>query len=46
MSKKIRVIVVDDGSATPIVRSDFDGADCVVDVLRHPVSRGPAAAPC
>src|SRR6476620_1097957 len=40
----MRVIVVDDGSATPIVRSDFDGADCVVDVLRHPVSRGPAAA--
>lgn len=40
----MRVIVVDDGSATPLVRSDFEGADCVVEVLRHPVSRGPAAA--
>jgi mycofactocin system glycosyltransferase len=40
----LRVIVVDDGSAIPVNRGDFDGARCDVEVLRHPRSRGPAAA--
>ncbi len=40
----MRVIVVDDGSAVPLQREDFAGAPCDVQVLRHPVSRGPAAA--
>ncbi|WP_197382451.1 mycofactocin biosynthesis glycosyltransferase MftF [Mycolicibacterium mengxianglii] len=40
----LRVLVVDDGSARPVLSSDFDGAHCDVEVLRHPVSRGPAAA--
>jgi mycofactocin glycosyltransferase len=40
----LRVIVVDDGSATPVQTSDFAGAHCDVEVFRHPVSRGPAAA--
>ena len=40
----LRVIVVDDGSAHPVLTSDFAGTHCDVEVLRHPVSRGPAAA--
>lgn len=40
----IRVVVVDDGSQIPLVSADFAGAACEVEVLRHPVSRGPAAA--
>ncbi|CAN5735816.1 mycofactocin biosynthesis glycosyltransferase MftF [soil metagenome] len=40
----MRVLVVDDGSANPVQLSDFAGAHCDVEVLRHPVSRGPAAA--
>jgi mycofactocin system glycosyltransferase len=40
----LRVIVVDDGSALPVLVSDFSGTHCDVEVLRHPVSRGPAAA--
>lgn len=40
----LRVLVVDDGSSRPIETGDFDGADCTVEVLRHPHSRGPAAA--
>ena len=32
----MRVVVVDDGSATPIQQSDFDGKHCDVQVLRHP----------
>jgi mycofactocin system glycosyltransferase len=40
----MRVIVVDDGSATPIKLSDFANARCDVEVIRHPESRGPAAA--
>jgi mycofactocin system glycosyltransferase len=40
----LRVIVVDDGSATPIDADEFAGAHCEVEVLRHPDSRGPAAA--
>ena len=40
----MRVIVVDDGSVTPCEPEDFDGAHCDVEVLRHPRSKGPAAA--
>ena len=40
----MRVLVVDDGSAHPLLASDFAGAHCDVEVLHHPVSRGPAAA--
>jgi mycofactocin system glycosyltransferase len=40
----MRVVVVDDGSAVPLHREDFADAPCEVEVLRHPVSRGPAAA--
>jgi len=40
----MKVVVVDDGSETPVVPGDFTGAPCEVQVLRHPVSRGPAAA--
>ncbi len=40
----LRVIVVDDGSAEPLGEGDFADAPAEVTVLRHPVSRGPAAA--
>ena len=40
----MRVIVVDDGSDSPIRLDDFAGARCAVEVLRHPRSKGPAAA--
>ena len=40
----LRVIVVDDGSATPLAPQDFVGAHCDVEVLRHDRSKGPAAA--
>ncbi|KUH95679.1 mycofactocin biosynthesis glycosyltransferase MftF [Mycobacterium sp. IS-3022] len=40
----LRVIVVDDGSATPLERSDFIDLHGDVLVLRHDRSRGPAAA--
>jgi len=40
----LRVLVVDDGSAIPVSVADFAGTHCDVEVLRHPVSRGPAAA--
>jgi mycofactocin glycosyltransferase len=40
----MRVVVVDDGSAIPVQPSDFHGPHCSVEVLRHPVSRGAAAA--
>jgi mycofactocin system glycosyltransferase len=40
----MRVIVVDDGSNTPVQESDFAGMHCDVSVLRHQRSKGPAAA--
>ena len=40
----MRVVIVDDGSATPVLASDFSGARCAVEVLRHSRSKGPAAA--
>jgi mycofactocin glycosyltransferase len=40
----LRVVVVDDGSATPVQVADFDGVHCDVTVLRHARSKGPSAA--
>jgi mycofactocin system glycosyltransferase len=40
----LRVIVVDDGSSCPVEPDDFAGANCDIEVLRHPRSKGPAAA--
>jgi len=41
----LRVIVVDDGSQLPVNRGQLSAAHgCEVEVLRHPDSRGPAAA--
>ncbi|MGA8332389.1 MAG: mycofactocin biosynthesis glycosyltransferase MftF [Mycobacterium sp.] len=40
----LRIVVVDDGSATPIKQEDFAGAHSNIDVVRHTQSRGPAAA--
>ncbi|OHV04871.1 mycofactocin biosynthesis glycosyltransferase MftF [Mycobacterium talmoniae] len=40
----LRVIVVDDGSATPVSQDDFAGAHCDIEVLHHRQPRGPAAA--
>lgn len=40
----LRVLVVDDGSSCPVDRADFAGASCDIEVLRHPRSKGPAAA--
>jgi mycofactocin system glycosyltransferase len=36
--------VVDDGSSYPVDRDEFACANCDIEVLRHPRSRGPAAA--
>lgn len=40
----LRVVIVDDGSATPVATDDFALMHCDVRVLRHPRSKGPAAA--
>lgn len=40
----LRIVIVDDGSATPIRHEDFVGAHPDIEVLRHAQSRGPAAA--
>jgi mycofactocin system glycosyltransferase len=40
----LRIIVVDDGSSTPIKHDDFAGAHTGIEVLRHVQSKGPAAA--
>ena len=40
----LRVVIVDDGSATPVAAADFALMHCDVHVLRHPRSKGPAAA--
>lgn len=40
----MRVVIVDDGSAVPMTSSDFDGLYCDIQVIRHPRSKGPAAA--
>ncbi|HET9875145.1 MAG TPA: mycofactocin biosynthesis glycosyltransferase MftF [Mycobacterium sp.] len=41
----LRVVVVDDGSSIPVSEDALTETHCcAVEVLRHPVSRGPAAA--
>ncbi len=40
----MRIVVVDDGSSVPLRSEDFAGTSCELEVLRHPVSKGPAAA--
>lgn len=40
----LAVVVVDDGSSTPVTVADLDGAACDVVIVRHGRSRGPAAA--
>ncbi|UXA18921.1 mycofactocin biosynthesis glycosyltransferase MftF [Mycobacterium sp. SMC-4] len=40
----LQVIVVDDGSVEPVRETDFESMHCAVRVLRHPRSKGPAAA--
>ncbi|MGV0834112.1 mycofactocin biosynthesis glycosyltransferase MftF [Mycolicibacterium thermoresistibile] len=40
----MRVIVVDDGSSVPVRDDEFTGLHCHVQVIRHPYSKGPAAA--
>ncbi|MBS9534913.1 mycofactocin biosynthesis glycosyltransferase MftF [Mycobacterium sp. M1] len=41
----LRVVVVDDGSQVPVAEEDLSASHCCgVQVIRHPVSRGPAAA--
>jgi mycofactocin system glycosyltransferase len=42
--RDLRVIVVDDGSSTPIQQEDFIGTHSGIEVLRHAQSKGPAAA--
>lgn len=38
------VVIIDDGSENPVMPSHLDDASCDIEILRHPVSRGPAAA--
>ncbi|HET7668186.1 MAG TPA: mycofactocin biosynthesis glycosyltransferase MftF [Mycobacterium sp.] len=40
----MRVVVVDDGSATPVQHSDFADMHSDIQVIRHARSKGPAAA--
>ncbi|WP_293001109.1 mycofactocin biosynthesis glycosyltransferase MftF [Mycobacterium sp.] len=40
----LRIVIVDDGSSTPVGSEDFAGAHPEVEILRHGQSRGPAAA--
>ncbi|BBX18558.1 mycofactocin system glycosyltransferase [Mycolicibacterium duvalii] len=40
----MRVVIVDDGSVDPVREADFAAMHCDVRVLRHPYSKGPAAA--
>ena len=40
----LTVVIVDDGSEIPVAASQLAGAPCRVEIVRHPTSRGPAAA--
>src|SRR5271165_4197894 len=42
--RDLRIIIVDDGSSTPVKQEDFAGAHAGVEVIRHAQSQGPAAA--
>src|SRR4030088_1180223 len=39
----LRVLVVDDGSVSPVQASELGGLNCQVEIHRHPRSKGPAA---
>src|ERR1700691_1185586 len=39
----LQIVVVDDGSSTPITHEDFVGAHPRIEILRHAQSRGPGA---
>jgi mycofactocin system glycosyltransferase len=40
----LQIVIVDDGSSSPIRSEDFAGAHTDIEILRHPQSKGPAAA--
>lgn len=40
----LTVVIVDDGSQTPVAAADFPDAPCDIEIVRHDRSRGPAAA--
>ena len=40
----LTVVIVDDGSSTPVAADDFPDAPCDIEIVRHDRSRGPAAA--
>ena len=40
----LTVVVVDDGSSTPVTEHDFGDGPCDIEIVRHDRSRGPAAA--
>ncbi len=40
----LTVVIVDDGSSTPVTDHDFPDAPCDIEIVRHDRSRGPAAA--
>ena len=42
--REMRIVIVDDGSAIPVLESDLAAVHCDVRVLRHNRSKGPAAA--
>jgi len=42
--REMRIVIVDDGSAIPVLESDLTAVHCDVRVLRHNRSKGPAAA--
>ncbi len=42
--RDLRIIIVDDGSSTPIERDNIAGQHSDIEVLRHGQSKGPAAA--
>jgi mycofactocin system glycosyltransferase len=40
----LHIVIVDDGSSTPVRSEDFVGVHTDIEILRHAQSRGPAAA--
>jgi mycofactocin glycosyltransferase len=40
----LHVVIVDDGSSTPVRLEDFVGSHTDLEIIRHPQSKGPAAA--
>lgn len=42
--RDVPIVIVDDGSEVPVTDSQLDGTAGDIEILRHPTSRGPAAA--